>query len=982
MNEEDWKQILFDFRWSATARGHWLARFGPSKLVALCLRAISINEDSRLSRRLVVFLEEQFLNLSGSESAGGGKDDKDASGGNRDSAFASAVQRSVLFAVCETLNNVIVTPDNKPEAEQLRCQAISSMTVILISCNAYVQYRKLLLSFVTLLLSIVARVRSHADRQIRLVACESLKLLEYEYPYVSFVVPKHALSYCESETTHALQGYLVLLAAVMCKLVRKLSNNSKGEIEEAADTLSHHKNEIRQAALLLLDKLELVSPAAVVSITRDFLTLSSSAQIDHHDLWHNFYTLLHMSNPLILSDVLLFCFQADRSVSEADYYDLTYALIKRIEHLSLQPVQICHLLGLALQIPNSIQNLYKILEDQQLSMALSPSLDDEGQVISAKVYTCLKICSICSTAEQNEEEGSASVDQRHHQGRGATLQTFCESLQSEVESIISKGSMNMVKPLFNATKDFINVQHEAIQVTTACRILEKCFDKHPKAFSSCLDDYLAKIIKEDGEISHYQPFLDAVVGFFSKWIPNDYKFVGKDMHLLHHYFPCIQKLFTINTITPDLLLSALLYYVRCCIPREGNRNWGILETILALVRSVLKHHAINIHGLLEVLNELLQTIKDFADDPDTIDHCCFYLSLINSIDVTKLSLLMFDSDVKVNSMIQLKPKLPRKRNLNPQLMSVQTGKLDVKDRYITDFEIAMRLVESNSKPLGKLSDLPQMGNGKAMNYVEYEGVISDKEFVHTFCCDIVFDAKASRVDDGSDFEGMFALEISFETSGSGDIAFLTKQPILVPYVSPKTSDATEGPQSFEVRFKIVRPLPLVILPKVKFTDALGSCCSGHLKPIHLGIEHFCVPFSLGREDEEYGDKLLENLWHQLYNRHNKNWLSTPEKDILCVEAMKTIPQGHASDDQASQARWKKFQVGGESNPEESIQIKDCGGHTITVANPVLLLIFLPPKYHILVVISGEEEKAHKTARISTDFWPAMEYMDDFIESLM
>jgi hypothetical protein len=617
---------------------------------------------------------------------------------------------------------------------------------------------------------------------------------------------------------------------------------------------------------------------------------------------------------------------------------------------------------------------------KELSGALIPSFHDNEHVISAKTYACLKICKVCATQQHQQQgkdkdrngkqEGNVTTTTRHERD---SLESFCTKLQVEVELIISRGSRKVVKPLFNAAKDFLNDHPSTGTARAAYRIMESCFDMHPRIFSECLDCQLSKILREEGEGVYYKYFLDAVVGFFSKWIPNDYKFVGKDMSLLSYYFGCIEKIFTISTVSPKLMLSVLLYYVRCSIPREGNRNWGMLETVLSLVRSVLKHHAINIHSLLEVINELLQTVKDFADDPDTMDHCCFYLSLVNSIDVTKLSLLMFDSDVKVNSKLQLKPKEmenPRKRNLNPQLVSVQRGNMQVEDRSITDFHIEMNLLESNKFALpntrleGTLGQQLAATTSDTLDHGEYENLVSENEFMHRFRCKIVFDNPADLREGGeSQCQDMFALEISFETKGSGDISFVTKQPILVPYVSSAESSDKDCPQTFDLCFKIVRPLPLTLNPKVKFTNSEGACYSGHLDPIHVSIEHFCVPVTL---ESKHDAQLLEKLWHALYNKHDQNWISgdnwTLSKTLLDV-----------SDIIKKQGPWKKFCIVDDANADAKREEEG-----VTQQYP--LLIFLPPKYHIVVLIS-EGGNLGWTARINTDFWPCLEYIDDYLNSL-
>ena len=192
-----------------------------------------------------MFLEENFSRLTNPDHHERRKQEaKGAKGKPAGGGLDPNQQKSVLFAVCETLNSVVVSPPQTSRARkellQLRCQALSTLTVILVTCNAHSAHKRVVSSFVRVLLGIIARVRSQSDRQLRLVACESLKVLEHEYPEESFVVANHVLSHCESETTFAIQGYLGLLAATARKLVnrdgRKQTRGTEpsvGEIEKA-----------------------------------------------------------------------------------------------------------------------------------------------------------------------------------------------------------------------------------------------------------------------------------------------------------------------------------------------------------------------------------------------------------------------------------------------------------------------------------------------------------------------------------------------------------------------------------------------------------------------------------------------------------------------------------------------------------------------------------------------------------------------------
>mmetsp|Transcript_1228 Transcript_1228/g.3433 ORF Transcript_1228/g.3433 Transcript_1228/m.3433 type:complete len:164 (-) Transcript_1228:1428-1919(-) len=142
-----------------------------------------------------------------------------------------------------------------------------------------------------------------------------------------------------------------------------------------------------------------------------------------------------------------------------------------------------------------------------------------------------------------------------------------------------------------------------------------------------------------------------------------------------------------------------------------------------------------------------------------------------------------------------------------------------------------------------------------------------------------------------------------------------------------------GSVRFQVKLKVVRPLPVDITFKAKFTRENGSSGSGYLKPIHLGMDELCVPYPASKDQ-----------WLRLYN-----------SDIQWTTTMKRL-RSPAS----------------KSSPGSVIQVKDCGGYATTVASPTLVAMRIG-KYHVLLCI----DKAG-VARVSTDFWPCLEYIDDYL----
>jgi len=179
-----------------------------------------------------------------------------------------------------------------------------------------------------------------------------------------------------------------------------------------------------------------------------------------------------------------------------------------------------------------------------------------------------------------------------------------------------------------------------------------------------------------------------------------------------------------------------------------------------------------------------------------------------------------------------------------------------------------------------------------------------------FECEVVFD-------EGAVSKELFGLEASFEVcaNSGGDVAI---EDVLVPYVTSGTTVAVDC--------QVLRPLPVVVNPKVRFSDAEGNSYSGRCPSISIGIEHFCRMASDGP---------------------GLPWARTPS-----IKTCKTLKI--AAD---SCGNWKQFEV------EQG-----------------RLLICLPPKFHVQLVITperGGESHVH----IQTDFWPCLEYIDDYLEDL-
>ena len=873
MDEEDWRQILFDFRWSARSRGHWLARFGHQKLVFLCLRLLSSASNgphptSRaarskldLARDLVVFLEENFARLATL--------DQDPPAHRTDSGAAPQgeyaaprldqnQQKSVLFAICETLNAIIVAPGQNPkcrrESLQLRCQAVSSLTVILVTCNAHGTYRRLLSSFVRLLLGIVARIGAQSDQQLRLVACESLRVLEREHPEASFVAPAHILSHCECEATSALQGYLCLLASVFGKRSRAVRDggggSGGGEIEEAESAgRPSLEDETRQAAVLLLERLEVLSPAMVLGASGDFLSVARAARINQRDLWASFYSLLHVLNPLLLSQVLASCAGAGYEVTARERLDAARALVASATHNSvcLPPSRTRQCLGKALWVlagaaataaaSNAVGDFDK--EAAALALALFPNGGDPRVAVSCKLHACLRLVRVL-------ERGGAG---------GAGAQDLSGALLGRLERFWGeqcrqRRSEPLVAPIYRACRDFLREDPACTSASLAREATEILLDSYPEPTSRCLDAQLSASGRGCGFLH------EAAAGLLRGWLPHADGTSRRDAALVRHYLPCLHKLLSSPQLDPRPLLSILLNYVRRGLMGQG--EWAELGWVLRLVRQCLRHHATSVRALRDDLAELLVAISERARDPDTKDQCRLYSQVVASPEATKLCLLMFDADAPARGKAEgsaLKGQEGVKRNLFRRAsggLAGATASVEAPPALVTDFWV-------------ELGD-----GGEGMECV----LRSENPELTVFSLDLAFACESENV-------AIEGVHLPVASSGA----------------------------AVRLRPSVSRPLPATVEPRATYTDAEGRSWSGALRPISLGFEHFV---SLGEGEPK--------------------WARPPVK---CVKKL------------------ERGKVGGRS------------------------LLLLPPKFHVL--LSQEEETGECT--IETDFWPALEYIDDYLESL-
>eukprot|EP00854_Cymbomonas_tetramitiformis_P013048 gene13048-15415_t len=190
-----WYEILADFSWDPDeAEQRWVDTYSWEQLLVELLRAFSTEKDLNLRMQLLIFLEER------------------ASG----PLLLSGDPTSNLNRVAQKLNHVLTAPvDGANITYSLKGQVLVTTTVLLIELDAVKLDPGLLESFVDLLYSVVQNINSSGDRELRGLACESLRELEWAYPCLLSAGLGNLFKLAQGERTHVAGAYTLLYATVL-----------------------------------------------------------------------------------------------------------------------------------------------------------------------------------------------------------------------------------------------------------------------------------------------------------------------------------------------------------------------------------------------------------------------------------------------------------------------------------------------------------------------------------------------------------------------------------------------------------------------------------------------------------------------------------------------------------------------------------------------------------------------------------------------
>lgn len=208
LSTSEWEQVISDFATSEALQQRWLSAYPAQALLELALNIVAKERgaDFSLKQQLLVFLEEHGALLIGDDvSAGLGR--------------VSGVLKILLpsSGTGSSLTQAVLT------------QVISLAAVLAVQTESQESAPGQLEALVDVLLTVVSRVNSLPDRQVRGAACEALRGLERAVPCLLHSALGHLLGFCQSERTHVAQSYILLLLEVLEHAAVHLFQSGGGE---------------------------------------------------------------------------------------------------------------------------------------------------------------------------------------------------------------------------------------------------------------------------------------------------------------------------------------------------------------------------------------------------------------------------------------------------------------------------------------------------------------------------------------------------------------------------------------------------------------------------------------------------------------------------------------------------------------------------------------------------------------------------------
>ncbi|GLJ40868.1 hypothetical protein SUGI_0845440 [Cryptomeria japonica] len=662
LSGQDWELMIDDFQ--SGSQQKWLSQYPGLAILELALYTV-VKKDYNfpLKSQLITFVEE-----------------------NADALIADADADEGLGSVVEALKAIVQAPaDGVMVTFALKEQMMVAATSVMIVTDSLHRAMHHLEALVELLLGVINRPNHGVDRQSRAIACECLRQLEKAYPCLLYAYAGHLLLLCQSERTHAAQGYILLLTMVINNLACHMYNSSGRASMLATSILSTsvpwvpfnvppflaasapgeekasipcrelapiNRKEFHRVVAFLLERPQILTACGMLEFVSDLINVASALELQPSLLKVQFSGLIYSYDP-VLCHIVLMIYAHFVDAFDGEDKNICRRLVLISKEAS-QPL-IVRLLVIHWMLGLESLSLQKNRRSTLVSIAsdLYPPVFDPLSLKAIKL-DALAYCAINfdpTPTERLHLPTNRPLDFSVSE-RGNTSVAVGEVTAGKLfnDGLACVSSFRWLPPWSTETRLAFRMLHRFLTVAIPHpSIDEETISLYTK--SALFDTLQSLLVNTALELQKLVPNILSLIdrllyceshqllGECLLQIFNGYLLskLVPDRHL-SAYFPIFDRIAESSSIPPRHLLELLTLYAGTLVnkydPETLSMSWSRGSKVLGICRTVLMHH--HSSRVFLVLSRLLAFLCRFFPDLEIRDSARIYLRMLICIPGNKL----------------------------------------------------------------------------------------------------------------------------------------------------------------------------------------------------------------------------------------------------------------------------------------------------------------------------------------------------------
>ncbi|KAH9307738.1 hypothetical protein KI387_035649 [Taxus chinensis] len=764
LSGQDWELMIDAFQ--SGSQQKWLSQYPGLAILELALYTV-VKKDYNfpLKSQLITFVEENAGVLIA---------DGDADEG--------------LGSVVEALKAIVQGPaDGVMVTYALKEQIMVAATSVMIVADSLHRATHHLEALVELLVGVINRPNHGVDRQARAIACECLRQLEKAYPCLLYAYAGHLLLLCQSERTHAAQGYILLLTMVIHNLACHMYNSSARVSGLATSILSTsvpwvpfnvppflaasapgeertsipcrelapiNRKEFHRVVAFFLERPQILTACGMLEFVSDLINVAVALELQASLLKVQFSGLIYSYNP-ILCHIVLMVYTHFVDAFDGEEKNI----FRRLLLISKEASQPLFPRLLAIHWMLGLENL--LLKKNGRSMLVSMASGLYPPVFDPLSLKAIKLDALAYCAinfDLSLKEGlhyptsrplELSVTEIGGHASVAVGEVTAGKLFNDGLACVS--SFRWLPPWSTETRLAFRMLHRFLTVATPHPATdEESISLYTK--SALFDTLQSLLVKAALELQKLVPnilsLIDRLLHCDSHRVLGECLLQIFNDHLLSKlvpdrrlsaYFPIFDRIAESSCIPPCSLLELLTLYsgtlVKNYDPETLSKSWSRGSKVLGICRTVLMHH--HSSRVFLVLSRLLAFLCRFYPDLEIRDSARIYLRMLICIPGNKLRhiLSLGDQLPDDSSAPQLSsffrspsPRAPRnvKQKLSAYIHLSRVTPLIVKQSWslvIVNSDICEE-IDSSSVVNMNLEE-PSMAIGEPKEGTDIEGIPND-----------------------------------------------------------------------------------------------------------------------------------------------------------------------------------------------------------------------------------------------------------------